>query len=430
MGKSVLLASVVSHLDVELKSDANWVLQYLSCETLQNSTGSDARNDSSLSISRVQNTLIYGLYDLVNSSAYEGETTILEKCNAVFQNPKQKKATGALMQHQKAEDLLPDLDDALESLAQILEKKLFIVVDAVEMVADLDQEEFVSILRDVLNRSNLQTKFLVSCSRDCKFYDLLEKNETPHVTLSEYNRGDIELTINAKLRNLPGWSDAEKEEAQVAILEKTGSDFKYAVQVAIPFLEEPWQRPLSNRLKELPGGLNETYSQALSQMASNYRALLRTSVTWALLSNGPVTVTEVMDSHVGTYLSAHVKVEDSEPEEESPLHREQIRAAGGPFLDCHKVDKHSIVRLKDAAAVRRFFVRSADESVTEDPEAHICDNCRESFGKGNDFVVSEKDGHLALAITLGRFCLAMDSPNLIQICSQTPQLPFISGEVL
>ena len=93
---------------------------------------------------------------------------------------------------------------------------------------------------------------------------------------------------------MPGWSDAEKEEARKAVIEKAGSDFKYAIKVALPFLEEPWQRPRSNRLKQLPGGLEETYSQAISQMAPNYRALLETSVTWALFANGPVTVTELM----------------------------------------------------------------------------------------------------------------------------------------
>jgi hypothetical protein len=39
VGKSVLLASVTNQLETELAGDEEWTLQYLSCETLQNSTG-------------------------------------------------------------------------------------------------------------------------------------------------------------------------------------------------------------------------------------------------------------------------------------------------------------------------------------------------------------------------------------------------------
>jgi hypothetical protein len=201
---------------------------------------------------------------------------------------------------------------------------------------------------------------------------------------------------------MPGWSEAEQEEAYQAIIDKTGSNFKYALQVAMPFLKEPWQRPLSNRLKQLPGGLEETYSQAIGQMAPNYRALLKTSVTWALLAYGPITVTEVMDAHLGTYLSGAAPVEDSGVHQESFLHREQIRKAGGPFLDCQKTDQQSIVKLKDQAAVRRFFLHGTenDDSDLKD-DAHLCDNCRNKIITNQDLVVSEKHDHLALAITLG-----------------------------
>jgi hypothetical protein len=222
----------------------------MSCESLQNSTSTDARNDSSLSVDRVQNTLIYGLYNLVNT-IYEDDTSILEKCNDVFKNPKTKKASNTITTKQQGEDL-PEFNEAFEYLALALKKKVILVIDAVEMISDLEEEEFATALLGLLERDGVHVRIIASSFSGSKFYGALDKNDTPHLTLSNYNRDDIELTIKTKLMRMPGWSDAEKEEAQKAILDKTagGSDFKYAVQVAIPFLEEPWQRPLCNRLKQ------------------------------------------------------------------------------------------------------------------------------------------------------------------------------------
>jgi len=403
VGKSIALAAVTNQLETELVEDEGWALQYLSCETLQNSTGSDARNDSSVSSTRVQNTLVYNLYDLANR-AYEGDAPILEKCNTVFTNPKEKKSSSILMKGQKVEDLLPDLDEAFESLALALNKKIFLVIDAVELISEAEEEAFANALQSLLNVSSIHVRILVSCFSGCKFYSALEKKETPQLTLSEYNQKDIRDTIKGKLRTMPGWSDAEREEAHSKIVEKSGSHFKYAMQVAIPFLEEPWQRPLSNRLKQLPGGVEETYSQTIRQMAPNYRALLQTSVTWALLASGPVTVTEVMDAHLGTYLTDNSLPSSPGKTEESALYRDQIREAGGPFLDCQKTEDQSVVKLKDPSAVRRFFLReTVDLKSEEKEEVHVCDNCRNQIDASQDLKVSEKEGHLALAITLGMF---------------------------
>jgi hypothetical protein len=401
IGKSVLLASIANQLETELATDEKWDLQYLSCETIQNSTGSEARNDSKLSSARVQHTLIHNLYEYANK-AQKGDITILEKCNTVFQNPKQKENNTTMMEKQKTEDLLPDLDEAFEGLALILGKKIFVIIDAAEMIVDADEEEFVQDLQSLITRSKLDVRVLVSCFSGSQFYTSIEKSGTPIIHMSDHNGGDISLVVKTKLKHMPGWSESEQQEAYQAIVDKTGSNFKYAVQVAIPFLKEPWQRPLSNRLKQLPGGLEETYSQSISQMAPNYRALLKTSVTWALLANGPITVTEVMDAHLGTYLSGALPVEASGLHQESSLHREQIRTAGGPFLSCQKTDEQSVVKLKDQAAVRRFFLReTGDDNSNLKEDAHVCDNCRNKMITHQDLVVSERHDHLALAITLG-----------------------------
>jgi hypothetical protein len=447
----VLLASLIKQLETDLsgdQKDQKWVVEYLSCETVRNSTATDATSDSSLSLERIEYTLIYYLYQLAIPSSND-EILTLEKCNGVFKNPKEKRATGkeakekkttannltekkekdGLANPMKVGDQLPSLDEAFESLAQILDKKIFMVVDAVDIIEDAEQEEFFSDLQDLLRRSGLEVRILVSCLSDGKFYDNVIENSTPRITASDYNLSDIDMTIRTRLALMPGWTEAERSEAHTAVLNKSGSDFKYAVQVAIPFLEEPWQRPLSNRLKQLPESLTDTYNTVLYQMAPNYRVLLQTAVTWALLADGPVTVTEVMEAHIGTYDAESSQADDITLDGESPLHRVQIRGAGGPFLDYQRHGKQSIIKLKDVAAVKRFFIRSTDDNIVEqDSDLRLCPKCKDSYGTVKDLSISEKSAHLALATKLSTFQEQLGT-LLMPLCSQTPELSAVSEKI-
>jgi hypothetical protein len=422
----VLLASLIKQLETDLigdQKDQKWVVEYLSCEAVRNSIATDATSDSSLSLERIENTLVYYLYQLaVSFSSDEIET--LEKCNAVFKNPKERRATEKVPKEKKTtsdtptekkekvglantlkgEDQLPSLVEAFESLAQILHKNIFIVVDAVDMIEDAEQGEFFEGIQDLLRRSGLEVKIVVSCLSDGKFYDNVIQNSIPRITASDNNSSDISLTIRTRLAQMPGWTEAERSDAHTAVLDKSGSDFQYAVQVAIPFLEEPWQRPLKNRLKQLPESLTDTYNTVLNQMAPNYRALLQTAVTWALLADGPVTVTEVIEAHVGTYVPESSQAVDITLDEESPLHRDQIRRAGGPFLDYQRHGKQSIVKLKDVAAVKKFFIPPTDNNIIDqDSDLRFCPKCKDNYGAVQDLSISEKSAHLALATTLSTF---------------------------
>jgi hypothetical protein len=89
------------------------------------------------------------------------------------------------------------------------------------------------------------------------------------------------------------------------------SNFKYAVQVAVPFIQQPFQRPLSKRLSSLPKGISDAYDHFVRGLSSNYLELLRTALQWTLLAPGPVRVVEVMESFSGLY--SLVPSEDEHP---------------------------------------------------------------------------------------------------------------------
>lgn len=103
----------------------------------------------------------------------------------------------------------------------------------------------------------------------------------------------------------------------------------------MPFSRQPFRLPLSKSPKELPDNRGGTYDQFLSGLAPNYHDLLTVALTWTLLYNGDVTLQESMDAYTGTYLSLDMTNDSKEnaDEENFNLHAEQIKAAGGPFLD-------------------------------------------------------------------------------------------------
>ena len=70
------------------------------------------------------------------------------------------------------------------------------------------------------------------------------------------------------------WSDGQKAEAKSAIMERAGPIIQYVVDVAIPFIREPFKGLLKDRLEDLPKSMDENYSQALAAMPSNYLDLL------------------------------------------------------------------------------------------------------------------------------------------------------------
>jgi len=248
-----LLASIIQSLQLELKGDTDHAVQYLFCDS------SKAGDESAQNLVRIENTLIYQFYTLCTFS--EEESVLLQRCNGIFKNPKHKKAQNSLAApgkdagpsaRPKKEETSPGLGDALESLARVLNKKLFLVIDAVDCVPDAEQAEFMSDLQDLVARPGLHIRILLSCRPTETFAKQLDDYTIPQISMEAHNRADLDLVIARGLKAMPGWSDLEREESQRMIREKTGSIFKYIVQIAMPFLRQPFQRPISNRLKELP----------------------------------------------------------------------------------------------------------------------------------------------------------------------------------
>ena len=385
---------------------------YISCDM----TGGSEMGESPQSLTRIGNTLIYQLYEY--ATADEDDPTTLEDCSKVFNNPKQKKVSKVISSN-KREEILPDFADALEHLAINLEKEVIIVVDAVDRMTDEDQEDFYNTLQDLVSRGEdddedddvSHVRILAGCRSATRFYNYAREGAS--IDVGDRNGDDIDDKLTAELDQMPGWSPSEKEEAKAKILDKAASLFKYVVQVAIPFIQQPFQRPLSNRLKELPEGMSETYNQAIRGMQPNYLNLLSTALSWTLLAPGSVKALEIMEAFTGEYLVpeqearqkiAVEKEEGSYDKKASQLQITQLRAASGPFLNIwEESGGQSFVSLKDPYQVRHFCFHASEHVEAEEVSGDtICSRCKASLNPSRSLSISEKQGHLALATTLVR----------------------------
>ncbi|KAK0707798.1 ankyrin repeat-containing domain protein [Lasiosphaeris hirsuta] len=409
-GKSTVIASIVERLlSVQ---DSNKSLFYLSCGAAGN--GNTGAKTQSLTADRICHTFLSRIYGLAAED--QQNLPLLESCNDVFANPKAHSPRGTNLvgnlKTNKDEDL-PDFADAFARIVALLKKNVVIVLDGVDSIniSDKDQEDLFAKFKDLLDTgdvtasSGIRIQVLVGCRSSTRF-----SAELPYgsfIDVTSFSDQDINITLTAALEGVRGLSTAEREEAKKFILARTGFRFDYLCAVAMPFIREPFQRPLSRRLEALPEGINDTYTTELRKMNPNYVDLLRTTLTWVLLGQRDCLASEVIDAFNGVYSVLPATDIDADAEQgsgfpvPSRLEIDQLRRASGPFFE---VQQDSIsgqdywVFVKDAH-VSAFCLDSARESHEEQHASDsVCARCKESIAEPQTLSISRKEGHLNLAL--------------------------------
>jgi hypothetical protein len=405
-GKTFVAAAVFEQLESATQHSKSLSVQYIDCHAARNSAvtsrevgGQEAKFTSG---DKVRNTLISQISDLIaRKSVNEDDVMLLEKCNDLFQHPKAKKTAG--QKDQRAQDMIPALTEAYEKFSSILDYEFYIIIDSVEQLDD-SQNTFLSSLFELGQRQDHQFHVLLVTRALGKIFTGGQMNTISQISMESKNGIDIKQIAKNKLERMPGWSRAEKDLAEEKILEKAGPYFQYVIDVAIPFLKQPWQRPLSNHLNHLPGGLLEVYGQAVQKMEPNYFNLLKTALTWTLMGNQDPTPTEICEAYSGVYTADDCGVSSEEEcsvADGSDLFDYQIMKAAGPFLEIITQGDKRVVKLKDAVAVRKFCMQ---ENVSEErqlPSSDVlCADCKAPVSQSRPLQLSEKDGHLTMALTI------------------------------
>ncbi|KAL1841527.1 hypothetical protein VTJ49DRAFT_6956 [Mycothermus thermophilus] len=404
-GKSYVVAAIaerMTHVDPDV------ALVYVSCNP---SAVSASGSNQALTADSVCRTALAQLYEL----AVQGEDNVglLESCNAIFKKAAQKNS--GLPPYLRGRSTgLPDFVDAFCEIAALLKRRVLFVIDGLnrDSLDESDQEELVRNVNGILDYYKIEgvnVQFLVGCASNTKFFTALDLGPSSYIDVQQWNWEDMDMVLTNALKTIPGLTADEQEEAKEAITEKARSRFAYVMDTALPFMREPFQRPLKNRLASLPDGASDVYSKILEHMSPNYLDLLRTALTWTLLSDewpGLPEAREIMDAFQNTYDVAPEDVtanlDEVEPEfpKITPLELEQLKQAAVPFLHVNQEDDGTVwLWESDYEALKEYFIKDGDgsESETEDP-THLCARCGTVRMATKSLAIDPKEGHLKMAL--------------------------------
>ena len=394
-GKSVLGAYVCEKLSNEAGDDTQTMIQYISADM--------GMNDDKRDTLRFENTLLRTIYEHALDDT--SDELLLQRCNRLFSHPKQRKiqdSSGRSKQYGRSagsqnagSDTTLDKWEVSSGLIEALQKRFVLVLDGIDGFSDDGQVQFARHLISLKNETSIHVKILLLCRPTSQVRSQLAVENVAHISITDYNEGDIKLVIEKGLETVPGISSAEKAEIEDSILEKTGHQIRYVEQVALPFLRTPLRRPISKWLADLPENVNETYHRHVLQLAPNYRRLLRTILSWTLTARNLPRVEEIMEAYSGAYLNSTTNDTQNRTDENLSLYREQIEKAAGPF--CEIRDNQYVV-IGDAQAVRSFCKPEPDKSGGE-LEGPICAKCKNAIQINDRLTISDRQEHLILAIT-------------------------------
>lgn len=386
LGKSILMSTVIDGLQEAFEEDKDCSVQYFFCS---------AGEDSTRLVSRIKKQLLFQLYQMASS---EESSDTLDKSNEMISGflGKKESADSKPGSQQKKSDKVTGFEEAYTSLAKILGKKVYLIIDALDECTDRKEAGILKTLQETLSTSELPLGIMV-CSRPEPdiLDDLVDKTS---IKVEDHNGPDIEKAATAKLEELPGLSSDERVLACKSIVEKAKGLFR-CVDPAIEFLKKPWRRPLEKRLAELPDGLDNSYQQILRQTDPDYLELLNVGLTWSIFAQIKPTVAEIMDDYSCAYAEG-VEGSDENPYDIMDNHMigDQIRRAGsGTFLEV--AGNEVSVR---HTTVKEFFLK--ENPAADVPNGHcvdeFCAKCQLERSVNPPLTMSEKEGHLRMAITI------------------------------
>ncbi|KIW78612.1 hypothetical protein Z517_08450 [Fonsecaea pedrosoi CBS 271.37] len=325
---------------------------------------------------------------------------VLDKCNKIMSDyiEHSKKSTSKTAS-KKAGDGPAGFEQTYTALAKIINKRIYLMIDALDECADRETQEFIQTIKKLASTRGLKINVYCSSRDEPDIAAALENY--PRINVEENNSKDIAEFVQAEMAKLPGFTPVEREEACREITQKAGCYFRY-VELAMDFMRRPWRRPLSAHLASLPSGVENIYAQRLNQTNPAYYDLLTHCLTWTILAGEELSVQELIDGYKGSFMDAEPTSENDDDQENVniELYEDQIRQAGSGFLRVNPDHTVSLVH----NTVRDFFlqpdsvINGAVQSSGE-PECE-CARCQRELKHSKKFVVLEREGHMQIITTI------------------------------
>jgi hypothetical protein len=245
MGKSVLVSSIIDRLREETINTPEEFAFFFFCKS---------GDDNAQHTDRIMDHLLYYMYDLVPMTL-----EILDRSNDIVQQYLAGRTEGRSRKRGQQDSSDSDktlyFEDAFQKVAEVLKKKVYLVLDALDECSDRKEEELIQRLATMADRKDLKIKILLTSRPETDISDVMDKCELPEVRMDKFNEGDIFKTVQAQLALIPGMTSTERTIARdkicnhVSILhfsplpaQITWKAFgvKYAIFMSSLFTNELW----------------------------------------------------------------------------------------------------------------------------------------------------------------------------------------------
>jgi hypothetical protein len=386
-GKSILLATVVERLQTEFEDSNDTLIHYFYCRT---------GNDNTQLGSNILGNILFQLYRASTNSPQ-----LLEQCNNLFKDDDKQVRT--VNKAQTSQSGATDHAAMYVKMGGIIRKTIYLVIDALDECSD-GVVELCNKLQSLLGGENFTLKLLVSSRPDSSITAALEE-ACEEIQMKEYNGPDIELKVRKELITIPGLSNSEQEYAIDKITKKAEGEFSY-VDTAINILREPWrrtaggQRSLEDVLENLPPGMHGSYDLMFKQVSPTYVELTKTFLNWALLTEGEITVQEVVDDYNDAFSNSIYIPYSSEKSQQETL-ADQLDRAVGRFLEIDRKSEPWTIKLRHASVKDYFLEDNAPEhQESANSLLCLCAKCGVDMQENVHFKVYKREGHLEMAVTL------------------------------
>ncbi|KAF3936119.1 Tankyrase-2 [Dactylella cylindrospora] len=228
------------------------------------------------------------------------------------------------------------------SMVDILNKPVFILIDAVDECIDHETHQLIPLLHKLVKSSDkiklifssrdnisLETLFGVDApasdaddDRSWNFSDCITNKDSVIMTITEEKTSqDMELFLRKSLKNIMsrrmlGYRALDQKADRKAlafsedtnqivtsIKQKANGMFTYAAMV-IASLEQPSPMSLSQKLRKLPDGMDALYRRRLESMGVEERKLMVLALKWVVWGWGNISAVQIAEQFKNIYGSA------------------------------------------------------------------------------------------------------------------------------
>ena len=295
----------------------------------------------------------------------------------------------------KTLDFLGNSDETFISIARTLKHEIFVIVDAIDECVDRLEAELFAALHSWVQDPEAKVKVLLSSRPEPEIMKNLENY--PLIDIAQCNSPDIVRLTDAALSSSIDFTPSERRRIRAAMIEKAQGQFTY-IDLAIKILEQPWIRPVDNVLAKFQDGVDRLYQETLKSTDANYKDLALKVLTWTLLSQDQLPVSDFYDIYSRRYTA-----ESSQSTAAKELGKEEtsLELSAPPATDANT--KLYGRRILEAA---RTFIRITGTDIL----VHQHQNVRDCFLKERPntqeaqqyFYICAEQGHLAITLELLR----------------------------